>query len=557
MKNFKDAVYAVVRRIPVGKVLTYKEVAQRAGRPKAYRAVGNILNKNFNLDIPCHRVVRSDGKTGGYNRGAEQKRRKLLQEGAVLVGCLLGIGAWLIPPTLVQAATTPYRPVPIKPEHTRPAQVRIWNPTFTTSSHFAVFDSSLKGGGYVAAGDIDGDGKDELILGSGPQYPAQVRIYTLEGSQKGSFFPYPQGFRGGVRVAAGDVDGDGKAEMITAPGPGLESRIHIFDAQGKEKIAGGALAYTKSFIGGVHLAIGDVDGDGKAEIITAPGPGGGPHVRIFNGQLEDIGRDFFAYDSSMTDGVTIATIKTPTGMRLVTGVESWAAPLIKQFRIFPDFQFINEFLALSTEDRAGVTVGAFDLQNDGFDEIALTTNGGSVPQINIFDGTGIKLLSADLQDPAYRGAFSFAQLNNNERRKVLATMTTLPIVTGPWNTAKSIEVSLSEQRLYAYEHGRIARTFLVSTGINRHPTPIGKTTVKKKIPIMDYRWNYGPNNPDNYFLPHVKYNLNIFPAIFIHSAYWHNNFGNRMSHGCVNTSLSDAEWIYNWADVGTPVDVHA
>lgn len=63
----------MVARIPKGKTLSYKEVAIRAGRAKAYRAVGNILNKNYNPKIPCHRVIRSDGKIGGYNRGETNK----------------------------------------------------------------------------------------------------------------------------------------------------------------------------------------------------------------------------------------------------------------------------------------------------------------------------------------------------------------------------------------------------------------------------------------------------------------------------------------------------
>lgn len=78
--DFKDSVYAVVRSIPKGKVLTYKEVAALAGSPRAYRAVGNILNKNYNPEIPCHRVIRSDGTPGGYNRGIEMKVEILLKE---------------------------------------------------------------------------------------------------------------------------------------------------------------------------------------------------------------------------------------------------------------------------------------------------------------------------------------------------------------------------------------------------------------------------------------------------------------------------------------------
>lgn len=78
--SFAQRVFEVVRQIPKGETLSYKQVAERAGSPRAYRAVGNILNTNYNPDIPCHRVVRADGISGGYNRGAKQKRAILEQE---------------------------------------------------------------------------------------------------------------------------------------------------------------------------------------------------------------------------------------------------------------------------------------------------------------------------------------------------------------------------------------------------------------------------------------------------------------------------------------------
>ncbi len=80
MRSFGDKVRDVVRKIPKGKTLTYMEVARRAGNPRAYRAVGNILNKNYDKNIPCHRVVRSDGTLGGYNRGRVEKQRLLISE---------------------------------------------------------------------------------------------------------------------------------------------------------------------------------------------------------------------------------------------------------------------------------------------------------------------------------------------------------------------------------------------------------------------------------------------------------------------------------------------
>ncbi len=77
---FSKSVYRVVQSIPAGKTMTYKEVAIAAGSPKAFRAVGNILNKNYNPNIPCHRVIRSDGSSGGYNRGAIKKAQLLAKE---------------------------------------------------------------------------------------------------------------------------------------------------------------------------------------------------------------------------------------------------------------------------------------------------------------------------------------------------------------------------------------------------------------------------------------------------------------------------------------------
>ena len=82
--TFKDKIYEIVRKIPAGQALTYKQVADLAGRPKAFRAVGNILNQNYDPEIPCHRVVKSDGTLGGYNRGNAQKIKKLRQEAMVL-----------------------------------------------------------------------------------------------------------------------------------------------------------------------------------------------------------------------------------------------------------------------------------------------------------------------------------------------------------------------------------------------------------------------------------------------------------------------------------------
>ena len=82
--SFAEKVYTIVKKIPRGKIMTYKEVAKRVGSPLAWRAVGNILNKNKNPKVPCHRVVRSDKRIGGYRDGTSQKISLLKKEGITI-----------------------------------------------------------------------------------------------------------------------------------------------------------------------------------------------------------------------------------------------------------------------------------------------------------------------------------------------------------------------------------------------------------------------------------------------------------------------------------------
>lgn len=84
MTDFQTKVIAVVKAIPAGSVMTYRQVATAAGHPKAARVVGSLMAKNFDPTIRCHRVIRSDGKLGQYNRGAERKEELLREEGYMI-----------------------------------------------------------------------------------------------------------------------------------------------------------------------------------------------------------------------------------------------------------------------------------------------------------------------------------------------------------------------------------------------------------------------------------------------------------------------------------------
>lgn len=113
---------------------------------------------------------------------------------------------------------------------------------------------------------------------------------------------------------------------------------------------------------------------------------------------------------------------------------------------------------------------------------------------------------------------------------------------------KQIVVDLSDQRVYAYENGQLVRNVLVSTGVAAYPTVQGDYEVYLKYVSQTMS---GPG----YYLPGVPYILYFYQGYSLHGTYWHNNFGTPMSHGCVNMPTPEAEWLFNWAPLGTPVHV--
>lgn len=112
-----------------------------------------------------------------------------------------------------------------------------------------------------------------------------------------------------------------------------------------------------------------------------------------------------------------------------------------------------------------------------------------------------------------------------------------------------IDVNLTHQRLTAYEGKTLVRTTLVSTGLPRTPTPVGQYHIWLKLRYDDMS---GPG----YYLANVPYVMYFYGGYGLHGTYWHSNFGHTISHGCVNMPTSEAEWLFNWAEVGTMVNVH-
>ena len=123
------------------------------------------------------------------------------------------------------------------------------------------------------------------------------------------------------------------------------------------------------------------------------------------------------------------------------------------------------------------------------------------------------------------------------------------------NGEKWIDVNLSTQRISAYEGNTLIHSTFVSTGLPRTPTVVGSYRVYVKYEATDMRGGSQAAG-DYYYLRNVPYTMYFYQGYGIHGTYWHNNFGQPMSHGCVNLPTSEAQWFFNWAPVGTRVETH-
>ena len=216
----------------------------------------------------------------------------------------------------------------------------------------------------------------------------QLRVYNSKTGAMlfgGPIFPFG-GFSGGVRVATGDVNGDGVQDVVAAAGPGGGPQVNVYDGTSGAKLDS-FFAFEAAFRGGVNVAVADVNGDGFGDIIAAASKGGGPRVRVLSGLDRSVLYDFFAFEPTFTGGVTVAGADfTGDGNAdLVVGSES-QTDRVRVLRM-PDRAVLTAFNAYGGFN-GGVNVAAGDLTGDGVADVITGAGPGGAPHVKAFSGVG-------------------------------------------------------------------------------------------------------------------------------------------------------------------------
>jgi hypothetical protein len=490
--------------------------------------------------------------------------------------------------------------------------VRVFNGSGGLQSEWAAYASGFGGGVNVAIGDVDGDGQPEVVTGAGPGGSPHVRIFNLNGGVEHEWLAYASGFHGGVEVAVGDVDNDGLADIITGAGAGGGPHVRVFNYAGVVRWEWAA--YNPGFAGGVHVAAGNVDGDPDAEVVTGPGPTGGPHVRVFTGQgavqnewmaynpgfpggvnvaagegkvvtapagrggphvrtfsgSGNPGSEWMAYDPAFTGGVRVAIGQLGGSAAIATGAGQGGGPHVRVFNTSGNEQ--TGFMAYAPAYTGGANVAI------GGDR--LVTGAGVVKVIEVFragdQGPGVaslqqRLLNAGYWLPAADGVFgstttqavyAFQKANGLPRDGDIGPEDQAALDSGaraaPVSTSGDlVEVDKARQLLFVIRSGRMVWTFNTSTGSNgsytsggvtyRAITPEGHFTFLRQVDGVRTS-HLGQLFRPKYFT-NAGHAIHGSPSIPPYPA----------SHGCVRLSNPAINFIWDagLAPLGSPIWVHS
>ena len=282
---------------------------------------------------------------------------------------------------------------PTPPSSSGASTVNLYNAATGEPTGTAVPFPGFNGAVKVVSGDFNGDGVAELIAGAGlGGGPAIAVLDSQTGEVMESFFAFDPAFTGGVFVAVQDTNGDGILDIIASAGPGGGPEVRIFDG-GSLNVLRAFFAYDQSFTGGVSVATIDFNNDGILDIVTGAGPGGAPHVKVFDGATNAIISQWYAYPVTFTGGVFVAVgdIGNDGTFEVVTGAGQGGAPVVAVWDPYTG-ALLSQFMAYTASFTGGVRVAVNDGNGDGVADILTGAGPSGGPHVKAFSFPALDLL---------------------------------------------------------------------------------------------------------------------------------------------------------------------
>ena len=280
--------------------------------------------------------------------------------------------------------------------------VRVFNPDGSLKVEVPAFEGNVSGGVRTATADVNGDGVADLIVGTGPGTVAEVRVFDgSTGQRLSTTLPFAD-FQGGVFVAAADFNNDGFADIVVTPDEGGGPRVSITSGKDGAVLANFFAIDDPNFRGGARAAAGDVNGDGTPDLVISAGFGGGPRIAVYDGKSlggtpTKLMNDFFAFEQALRNGayVAVGDLSGDGKADLVFGGGPGGGPRVLALDAVKLMQgdmsgaTLANFFAGNPDNRGGVRVTAKNLDGDAMMDVVVGDGVGAGSRVTGYLGKTI------------------------------------------------------------------------------------------------------------------------------------------------------------------------